>query len=171
MSVTKFSRQEIADVCRKLGNNVGPLPSAIEGAQLLWAITGNESSFGENCTPRHEPAYDVDGRYAHDPHQASLLALYGPAGACSYGPMQVMLCNAPAGTTPTNFDHCESAMRAGVYALNKLLMRFRPKTVAEIGYCYNGGHLADPVPAAADYGARLAKKYVSVAMPLAEVMA
>jgi hypothetical protein len=165
MGVTKFSRQEIADLCRKLGRTVGPLPSSIDGAQLLWAITGNESSFGADCVPRHEPAYDVGGVYSRDASQAHLLALFGPAGACSYGPMQVMLVNAPPCTTPESFDDCETAMRAGVYALNKLLTRFRPESVTKIGYCYNGGHIANPNEAAQGYGERLANKYTCAPLP------
>ncbi|HTV07801.1 MAG TPA: hypothetical protein VMD97_01995 [Candidatus Aquilonibacter sp.] len=163
--VTKFSRQEIADVCRKLGGTVGPLPSHIEGWQLLWAITGNESSFGADCTPRHEPAYDVGGEYSRDPSQAHLLALYGPAAACSYGPMQVMLVNAPPCTTPESFDDLETAMRAGIYALNRMLQRFQPQSVAQVGFCWNGGHIANLNPEVQAYGLRLTKKYLSTAMP------
>lgn len=165
MSVAKFSRRELADVCRKLGGMVGPVPSTIEGAQLLWALAGNESSFGDDCTPRHEPAYDIDGKYGGDPVQHKLLELYGPAGACSYGPLQVMLVNTPIGTTPSTFDDLERGIRASIYALNRALIRYRPQSVAEVGIVWNGGHLANPIPAVQDYGARLAKKYVSVAMP------
>jgi hypothetical protein len=36
---------------------------SLDGPRLLWAIAGNESHWGANCKPRHEPAYDVDGLY------------------------------------------------------------------------------------------------------------
>ena len=80
-----FTRQQIADACLAYGPQLTELPYGVDGAQLLWALSGNESSFGANCTPRYEPAYDVGGRYA----DADLLARFGRAAACSYG--EVML--------------------------------------------------------------------------------
>ena len=56
------------------------------GSRLMYAISGEESSFGENCGPRFEP------RYWNRPvlMQITLNAQYGKAAAMSYGPWQLM---------------------------------------------------------------------------------
>ena len=166
VTVTKFLPSDVASMCRTLGPLLKNVPPGVAPASLLWAICGNESSFGVNCTPRHEPAYDAGGAYADSLTQAPLLRLYGPAAAYSYGPMQVMFCNAPPGVRPADFNDLATGMRAGVFALNKLLAHFRPARIAEVGYCYNGGHLANPNPAAKDYGTRLAACYLLRLMPV-----
>jgi len=142
-----FTKQQIADACRKLGPTLDPsvLPSAYVAAQLLWAFCGNESSFGANCTPRHEPGYDVGGLYAKNAQQAELLAKFGRAGACSYGPMQVMLVNAPEGFTPDSFLDVETGIEAGVFALETLLRRNKPQSLTQIASCYNAGHIQLPL--------------------------
>lgn len=137
-----FKPQDVADACRRHCVDVRPeLVDGYDAAQLLWAICGNESSFGVDCTPRHEPAFDVGGTYAKAPAQVALLEKFGRAGACSYGPMQVLLVNAPNGYAPADFDDLDKAVAAGVYALNMLLSRNHPKTLAEIAACYNAGHV------------------------------
>ena len=136
--------QRLAQVCRDMGPLVGPLPAGIDGAQLLWAISGNESSFGHDVVPRHEPAYDVGGRYATHAPMPDLLSRYGRNAACSFGPWQVMLCNAP-GYAPGDLTDLETAAKASVAALNMLLRHFQPKTLNDIGSSYNAGHpCADP---------------------------
>lgn len=137
-----FTRQQIADACRLHAADLSPaLLADYDPAQLLWAICGNESSFGANCPPRHEPAFDVGGTYAKATAQAALLAEFGALGACSYGPMQVMLVNAPKGTAPGDFADVDKAIAAGAYALGNLLEHNRPTTLAQIAACYNGGHI------------------------------
>lgn len=136
-----FTRQQIADACRHAAaTNPMDLPMGLDLTQLLWAICGNESSFGANCNPRHEPAFDVGGTYAHAPAMVRLLDMYGSHAACSYGPMQVMLVNAPAGYTPQSFDFVDRSIAAGRYALANLVIHWNPKSLAEIGGCYNGGN-------------------------------
>ena len=57
--MANFTPKQVADQCRISGPDLAGLPRGVDGAQLLWAMAGNESSFGVNCTPRHEPAFDV----------------------------------------------------------------------------------------------------------------
>jgi hypothetical protein len=157
----------VADACRALGPTLDAalLPSAYKAEQLLWAICGNESSFGASCTPRHEPAYDVGGRYAQSPDQAALLARFGSAGACSYGPMQVMLVNAPSGFTPDLFADVTSGIEAGVFALGTLLRRNKPQSLTQIGMCYNHGSIPTVnLDSVMEYVRRLIVNY-GVAMP------
>ncbi len=140
-----FTPSQVSAMCEKYGAQVGPLPAEVDGTQLLWAMSGNESSFGVNCTPRHEPAFDVGGAYGANGDMPALIALYGsPAAACSYGPLQVMLCNA-GNTSPTDFDDLDQAFAASVAYLNTLLRRFNPQSLDEIGECWNAGHVTpDP---------------------------
>lgn len=152
---TTFTRAQIAAACRVFGGQVGPLPAGVDGKQLMWAIAGVESSFGANCTPRHEPAFDKGGAYAAHAPMPLLLARFGSQAACSYGPWQLMFCNAPATYLPTNFSDENAACRATVIFLNAELRRFAPKNLAEIGECWNAGHIC-PDPA---YVAKLAAAY------------
>ena len=155
-----YTRQQIAAVCQKLAPSLGPMPEGVDAAQLLWSLAGNESSFGLQCQPRHEAAYDIGGRYAtHDP-MPTLLRQYGSHGAMSYGAWQVMLCDAPSGYSPSTFIDIHMQGKACVYVLNGIFRRFNPTTLAEIGSAYNSGHpSSDPA-----YTDKLAISY-STPMP------
>ena len=135
-----FTKEQIAAQCRISGPQLVGLPAGIDGAQLLWAMSGNESSFGANCTPRHEPAYDLGGRYGSNWVMAPLLAKWGRAAACSYGPLQLMFCNAPVGATPSDFDDIVKAFAYSTAYLNHLLNHWKPGYLAQIGECWNEGH-------------------------------
>jgi len=132
-------------MCAEYGPQVGPLPAGVDGAQLLWAMSGVESSHGANCTPRHEPAFDVGGIYGGNAPMPALIAKYGsPAAACSYGPWQVMLCNA-GGLGPQDFDDIDQATHASVSFLNNRLFHYKPASLAECGEMWNAGHITpDP---------------------------
>ena len=131
-----FTRLQIADACRAYGPQLTELPYGVDGVQLLWALSGNESSFGANCTPRYEPAYDVGGRYA----DADLLARFGRAAACSYGTWQIMFVNCPPNYVPSDMNDLDKAAVATILFLNRQLNRFRPSTLELIGAIWNGGN-------------------------------
>lgn len=150
-----FTRAQVAAQCVAFGGQVGPLPDGVDGSQLLWAMAGTESSFGADCTPRHEPAFDVGGAYGSHVPMPALLAIYGsPAAACSYGPLQVMLCNA-GGLAPSGFDDIAEAFHASVTFLNQQLRRFKPQSLAEVAEIWNSGSIR-PDPA---YVAKLTTNY------------
>ena len=160
-----FDKEEIVAACREYGPQIVGLPVGIDGAQLLWAMSGNESSFGANCAPRHEPAFDVDGVYGSGPVMTPLLAKFGSAAACSYGPWQIMFCNAPIEYTPDSFNSLDNAAHATVVFLNRMIVRWKPENLAEIGECWNGGHVMQHlIPAVAAYVQRLIENY-AVEMP------
>ena len=161
-----FDKEEIAAACREYGSQIVGLPAGIAGAQLLWAISGNESSFGANCAPRHEPAFDVGGVYGSGPVMTPLLAKFGSAASCSYGPWQVMFCNAPVAYTPNSFNSLDNATHATVAFLNRLIAKWKPSNLVEIGECWNGGHLMNHlIPAVAAYVQQLTANY-AVEMPI-----
>ena len=157
-----FTQAEMAAICVRYGSQVGPLPAGVDGAQLLWAMSGVESSFGANCQPRHEPAFDVGGIYSTHYPMPQLLQIDGSAAACSYGPWQLLLCNAPLTYGPSSFDSLSLAASASLGFLNRLLRQWQPKSLKEIGDCWNAGHIT-PDPA---YELKLAVAY-NVAMPTA----
>ena len=160
-----FDKEEIAAACREYGLEIVGLPVGIDGAQLLWAMSGNESSFGANCKPRHEPAFDAGGVYGRGPVMTPLLAKFGSSAACSYGPWQIMFCNAPSNYTPDSFNSLDKASHATVEFLNKLIARWHPANLAEIGECWNGGHVMKTmIPMVAAYVQKLTANY-AVEMP------
>lgn len=156
-----FTQAQVAEQCTTYGPQLAPLPAGVDGIKLLWAMSGNESSFGSNTTPRHEPAFDVGGLYAASAPMPELLAKYGSAAACSYGPWQILLANAPD-FAPDDFSDVAKAAQATTAFLNSLLRRFRPSTLAQIGYCWNAGHIPTPAEVSAgvaQYAAELASNY------------
>ena len=145
--LTSIPRQVVAALCHQNGSKL-PLAGtndgtgrAIDGVRLLWAIAGNESSFGDNCTPRHEPAYDVGGYY-YDRSAAVRKAVqqWGSDAACSYGPWQVMLINTQSSPEQIGSDP-SVACNATVHYLTTYVLGFRKaRTLAEILDTYNTGN-------------------------------
>jgi hypothetical protein len=134
-----FSRQQIADACRTWGPSLAG-NTDIDGIRLLWAISGCESSFGQNCPPRHEAAFDVGGRYC----ATALVAKYGPLGASSFGPWQIMLvnCSQPAG--PDDFEDADFAARQTINFINsRIMLHEKATTVAQVADAYNSGDWRD----------------------------
>lgn len=125
----------------RVADCTGPDGKPLDGARLLLAMAGRESSFGQNLKPRHEPAYDVGGHYAKNPSVVAGLEKYGSAFACSYGPLQVMAVNA-FGFSPIELGkNPETAMLAAVGFLNRdALGHWNCKTLAQICETWNGGH-------------------------------
>src|ERR1035441_9795 len=134
-----FTRQQLAEECQSTGPQLALLPTNIDGARFLWALAGNESSYGVNCTPRHEPAFDVGGTYGDGAVMKPLLAKYGKAAACSYGPWQQMFCNAPEGFAPDSYSDLHKCALAAVAQINKALRKWQPLNLASIGECWNAG--------------------------------
>ena len=150
MTQTSIPRGEMVAMATQYGPSLhdlvtqltGPDGKPLDGATLIWAMSGQESSFGADMTPRHEPAYDTGGIYAGEPAQKLALAKFGRAAACSYGPLQVMYCNTQ-GYTPAQIG--ESAELGLALALGFLrrnaLLRLKAQSLAEICQVWNGGHI------------------------------
>jgi hypothetical protein len=147
-------------------------------AQILAALAKNESSLGEECGPRYEPSWDVNGFDGRNPQQAQLLARCGiilagdgtfrAAAACSYGPFQIMYYNA-SGYSPQELNTDLNAVsRASIAYLNQQIATWKPTSVAAIGWMWNGGDL-DPARIAnlplgvQNYGKQLVSNYIAAA--------
>jgi hypothetical protein len=148
-----YPKSEIAGICLLYGaqlelegtDDEGGQKLPIVGSQLLFAIAGRESTFGANCKPRLEPAYDLNGRYfKQDTRQRMLYALFGQDAAKSWGPWQVMLCNA-AGYKPDEMGRDpKKACDAAVKFLNRFVFGVRgARTLSQILDTYNSGTWRD----------------------------
>jgi hypothetical protein len=138
---TNYTRSQVAAICKVYGPKIIGLPPGVDGAQLLWAISGNESSFGVNCEPRLEPTYWT-GQYSHDPAQAKLNQQYGPIAASSVGPWQLMAVNAaPFGVAPVEASmQIDKAAQATVGFLSHQLQREKPPSLEMILKMWNSGN-------------------------------
>lgn len=147
-----YSRAKIAEACLEFGKLLDfyladtddGTGKPIEGARLLWAIAGVESSFGANCKPRLEPAYSYGGKYSAKLPQADLLTEYGADAACSYGPWQVLLCNA-YGYKPQEISmDLDKAVTATVGFIRRWCINTQKcKTLREFADAYNSGNPRD----------------------------
>jgi len=162
-----YTKIQIAVQCRISGPNLKSLPSSVDGIKLLWGLSGNESSFGIDCIPRYEPAYDIGGIYGDNQVMVPLLVKYGRAAACSYGPWQILFANAESyGYTPDDLSDLSKVTQTTVSYLNFLLVRFKPTSLTGIGECWNAGHtMSIPPPGVARYVTDLVKNY-SIVMPI-----
>jgi hypothetical protein len=134
----------IAALCRKhapdLLTPVSWQGDNVDKVRLLWGLAGNESSFGLNCTPRHEPGYCYGGRYFNPVASRS----WGCLAHCSFGPWQVMYANFPVDVSPLSLMWetdgrvaAEVCCLGAVRMLNSIIAR-RPQRLGDIVLHYNG---------------------------------
>ncbi len=117
----------------------------VDGPRLLWAISGCESTFGKNYSPRFEAAYAPGGRYYRDSQQQKLLwRNYDRDAACSWSPWQILPCNAP-GFSPlelaTDLDKAATAVIG--YIRRYVLGAKGAVTLEEVLDTYNSGTWRD----------------------------
>jgi hypothetical protein len=162
-----FTQDEVARACRKWGPLLA-LPQGIDGAQLLWAISGCESSFGANCKPRHEPYYHNLAAAGTNAQLVALTAQYGCDAHSSFGPWQELLVNCSPNMKPENFADIDRAADQAVRFINRrILLLERATTVAQIAAAYNSGKwkwLIVP-PGVERYAAQCEGYYESTPMP------
>jgi hypothetical protein len=116
----------------------------IDGARLLWAISGCESKFGKNCKPRFESAYYLDGLYYGKSEKLQqLVAVYGRDAACSYGPWQILAVNAKHSPEVLGADPNAACADAAQF-INSFCVRERKcRTLTDFADCYNTGNPHD----------------------------
>ncbi len=159
---TRFTRDELGQICIA-GGTLLHVPSGIDGAQLLWALAGKESSFGANSIPRHEVGY-CTGKYSAGLTQAT--AEYGHGAHCSYGPWQLLWANTKRLQSPEKtFADLRLCMLNTVAFLNsEILGRQHAMTLEEVADAYNSGNFRDKnVPQA--YIEEVISHYNNVPLP------
>jgi hypothetical protein len=156
--LVKFPQGEIARICRTYGSVIKGLAASFDGPTLLWAISGNETSFGANCVPRHEIEYCTQsawhrksdgtfefrrGRYSmHNSAGMESEHAWGCWAHASYGPWQLMFANAQ-GYTPDELEFdLEKAAEATVGFLNRKIAELQPKTLPDIARLWNGSQVS-----------------------------
>jgi hypothetical protein len=175
-----FSRTEVAAACRKWAKWLRlPDGAEIDGARLLWAMSGNESTFGEHCTRRHEPGWCTGGDYqghtfAPGVYSDSLALikltqLYEHLAHCSFGPWQILLINSEQPCSPEAMVSIDRAAFETVKFLNRRILHAQgATTVEQVGIAWNSGSLHHPndVPeGVARYAADLREYYDHEPMP------
>ena len=134
--MASFPSDQVLAACAQYGPQL-QVPDGLDPVKVMTAIAGNESTVGANCGPRHEPAFDVGGLFATG-QQAALLATYGSAAACSYGPLQMLF---------PNFNHYVITVRQAA-------------NLEQIGMCWNAGHvMTNPGPGVVAYCQQLQSNY------------
>jgi hypothetical protein len=161
----QVSEQEIARICIQFGPQLNTVPSISRG-QLLWAIAGNESLFGDWCPPRHERGYHYGSRmYRRSKELRDLTKEWGCLAHCSFGPWQVMLVNAPGFSPIELMADAELACKSAVDFLNRVILGAqKASTLEEIADAYNSGNFRDDI-VPHEYIARLKRNY-KVPMPV-----
>ena len=162
-----FSRTEMAAACGKWGAMLH-LPASIDGAKLLWALSGCESSFGVNCNPRHEPYYHELAATGKNAQLVALTAKWGCDAHSSFGPWQELLVNCSAEMRPEDFailDRCGLEVTSFINA--RILGHEQATTVEQIAEAYNSGkwQWASVPPGVAKYAADCVRYYSSLEMP------
>ena len=148
--LTSVPRQVVAALCCQFGPSLSldgtddGQGNKIDGARLLWAISGCESSFGADCKPRHESAYDVGGYYYNrDKRTQGAVNQWGRDAACSFGPWQVLCINSDYSPEQLGSDPSVAAA-AAVHFIEHFVLGFRKaRTLAAILDTYNSGNWQD----------------------------
>jgi hypothetical protein len=134
-----FKREEIAAACRTWGKMLR-VPADIDGAKLLWALSGCESSFGENCKPRHEPYYHELAAKGTNAQLNALTAKFACAAHSSFGPWQELLVNCTAKMDPEGFASLpRCACEVTMFINARILDHEHAQTVRQIAEAYNSG--------------------------------
>jgi hypothetical protein len=139
-----FPATQLVRACELYGPLV-KVPPGLDGVLLLWALSGNESSYAANCGPRHEPIY-CTGKYAAAPAVVQLTKRFGHDAHCSFGPWQLLLVNAPGYVPAELRDDINKCAEATVGFLNReTFARQHAQTLAHIGDAYNSGNFRDKI--------------------------
>lgn len=162
-----FSRSDVADACQRWGGMLW-LPPTLEGPKLLWALAGCESSFGANCTPRHEPYYHQLAVEGKNDQVVRLTALFGCDAHSSFGPWQELLVNCSPPMKPEDFANISRcAMEVVTFINRRILSGEKATTLEQIAEAYNSGKWAwlTVPPGVERYGADCRRYYDTEGMP------
>lgn len=157
-SIASFPRDRVVEAAVEASEAIVRCPASLRAQALMLAIADVESSGGANCTPRHEPAYDIGGKLyrAQTPGARKLRELraeWGAWAACSYGAWQVMYPVAiELGFGLTPIDLATKLSVQGAVAATLLTRRVLPQVppgsdaetaLSVIGDAYNSGTSRD----------------------------
>lgn len=146
--VTKFNKEDIK-ACIRTHMHMLILPDDIDPFKLLWAICGEESSFGQNVKKRYEPIYGPGGKYYNQSLRIQQdYKLYGKDACSSWGPWQIMYPTARElgfKKSPYELHGMEESIPYVIKYINKRAIERGAKTVTEIADAYNTGTHRDNI--------------------------
>ena len=162
-SRTSFTELEVVPKCHKWGGSLLLDGTGLDGAKLLWAISGRESTFGTNIKPRFEASYAKNV----SPQMIALRSRLGDASACSFGPWQLMAVNVtPFLESVEQFADLDFCAAQTVNHINIAILRAQgAKTLTQIADAYNSGNFHDKI-VPAQYIADVVRYYDSYSMPV-----
>ena len=167
-----FTKEEIARACRAWGAML-QVPEGIDGPRVLWALAGCESSFGQNCKPRHEPNYHDLAEKGTNARLTAMTAKWGCDAHSSFGPWQELLVNCSDTMRPEDFANLSRCGLEVAQFINAYVFRHREAaTLVQIAETYNSGKwqwLKVP-PGVAKYAAQFVEYYNTVPMPAGPVL-
>jgi hypothetical protein len=151
--MNSFAQQDVLAACEFYGDQLA-VTAPLDGVKVMIAIAAVESGggdvkfIGNDCGPRHEPAYEANGAAWAQKAMAPLLAVYPPIGAppqspaaCSYGPWQMMFCNFVSATPAELESNLDLCARNFLRFFNAYVIGSqKAKTLADIGEVWNMGH-------------------------------
>jgi hypothetical protein len=152
----------LRDTCQSVGPSLTGLSHngvPCDGALVLWALAGVESSYGRDREePRYEWSYSPGGPvYLKSSTVRRLYERYGPAAACSYGSWQMMF--------PTAIDLGYTGPPGGLKddaTLAPLVVRYIARsqalTLPDVADAYNSGTYRDNIRPL-DYTAKVVSAY------------
>lgn len=118
------------------------IPSGENPWAFLWALCGNESTFGSENVARNEPSYSPGGIYFQkSKHLQTLYKKYGAPACCSYGPWQMLYITAEE----MGYDRHPSCLWSAFISLPwvvEYLNRMKAQganTIELLAASYNGG--------------------------------
>jgi hypothetical protein len=164
-SSVSFPQSEVLALCAEYGPDlhVDVSQPQLTGRYIMAAFAMNESSLGADCTPRHEPSWDVGGIYATNLHQAELLREYGSAAACSYGIWQLMLYNCLDYSPAQLNSDADAGAQCFLAYFNGYMQKKGGVTLEQLGQIYNFGHVTeDPPEPVQQYTQKLQAYYQTV---------
>lgn len=146
--VRSVPRAVLGQLCQTAGSTleltgtVGPDGQPLNGARLLWALCGQECSFGANLLPRHEPSWDVGGGlYLESQELRVYIGVQGSDGACSYGPLQAMAYNLQPYTPAQLAADPALAFTASIKFFNRYVIEhWKDKTLQDVCDTWNAGN-------------------------------
>lgn len=152
----QVDRVALISICQQFGPLLH-VPDGLDGVKVLWALAGNESDFGTNCSPRHESGYCPISKGHYAAAIAGLTRQFGCLAHCSFGAWQVMLCNCPGFTPLELLQDLDKQVQATVGFLNRAIFDGQgARSLAEIGDAFNAGNFRDLKIRAAALGVPLA---------------
>ena len=162
-SRTSFTELEVVPKCHKWGGSLLLDGTGLDGATVLWAISGCESTFGANSKPRFEPSYARN----MSPQMVALRNRLGDASACSFGPWQLMAVNVtPSLESVEQFADLDFCAAQTVNHINLAILQAQgAKTLAQIADAYNSGNFRDKI-VPTQYIADVVRYYDSYPMPV-----